>query len=138
MIFFVQLDVNEDTLVVSPVYFINVPPNGHGGDDARDALDIILRMIQLGDVHKGGNDILGSGGHSDRVQSAGKEVTLNLHDLGVDLAAYVIATLQVYILGIEGLEIGQILDVLVKIASPGGGDDGVDDCRPSSLISRKP
>jgi hypothetical protein len=47
-------------------------------------------------------------------------MALDPHDLGVYLAGDVVALRKVHVLGIEGLKVGQVLDILVKVASLGG------------------
>ncbi len=123
----VQLDINKQALIVTVVHLVDVLSDG-GGDDARDALDAVLETIQLGNVDPGGNGLLGGGWGADCMcmQSAGEETALNLHDLGVYLAGDAVALCKVHVLGIEGLEVGQVLDILVKVASPGGRHNVVD------------
>jgi len=122
----VQLNVDKLALIVTAVHLADVASNG-GGNDTRDALDAIIGMIQLGDVDQGGDGLLGGGWDADRMQSTGEETALDLHDLGVYLAGDVVVLCKVHILGIECLKVGQVLDILVEVASPGGRHDGVND-----------
>ena len=133
----VQLDADNQALIVTAVHLVDVASNG-GGDDAMDAINAILGMIQLGDIDQSGDGRLGGGWDADRMQSAVEETALNLHDLGVYLAGDVVASRKVHVLGIEGLKVGQVLDILVKVASPGGRQDGVDKGRPASLVLTQP
>ena len=71
------------------------------------------------------------------MKSTWKKTTLDLHDLCVDRACNLVTALLGIILGVIGLEVGKILNVLIEVASPGGRDDRVDDGRSTSLVLAK-
>mmetsp|Transcript_23624 Transcript_23624/g.69881 ORF Transcript_23624/g.69881 Transcript_23624/m.69881 type:complete len:369 (-) Transcript_23624:2621-3727(-) len=113
----VKLNIIEHTIVVATVDFIDVTADGCG-NNAGKSFDIILRSIQLTNVHKSGNGFFSSWGHTNSVEATGKKTRLNLHDLRVHLSNNSVAVLGSIFRGIVRFKIREI-NVLVKIASVG-------------------
>mmetsp|Transcript_10524 Transcript_10524/g.29573 ORF Transcript_10524/g.29573 Transcript_10524/m.29573 type:complete len:518 (+) Transcript_10524:2164-3717(+) len=128
----VELNILKDAVVVATVDVVDITAD-RGGNDAGQTLDLILGTVQLGNVDESGNGLLGGGGNTDGVKTAGEETALNLHDLRIDLTDNAITVLSRVLGGIVGLQIGKI-DVLVQVASVGGRDDGVDNGRTTALV----
>mmetsp|Transcript_25951 Transcript_25951/g.55790 ORF Transcript_25951/g.55790 Transcript_25951/m.55790 type:complete len:280 (-) Transcript_25951:2392-3231(-) len=133
----VHLDINKDTLVVSAVNLVDITANGCSNDTG-NTLNLIIRTVELGNVDKGGNSLLSTRGNTNSVQSTGEETTFNLHNLGIDLSSNIITTLFGVILGIIAFKFGKVRNVLIKVASPRGRNNGVDNGRSTCLVPPKP
>mmetsp|Transcript_24848 Transcript_24848/g.51326 ORF Transcript_24848/g.51326 Transcript_24848/m.51326 type:complete len:642 (-) Transcript_24848:1210-3135(-) len=79
------VDVREDTVVVVAVDLVDVTVD-RLGDKAREALESVLRAVELSDVDEGGDGLLGGRRHADGVEAAREQARLDLHEALVDLA----------------------------------------------------
>ena len=128
----VEVNILKDTVVVATVDVVDIAAD-RGGNDTGETLDLVLGTVELGNVDESGNGLLGGGGNTDGVKTAGEQTALDLHDLRVDSTGNGITVLDSVTGGIVGLHIGKV-NILVEVAGVGGGEDGVDNGRTTALV----
>mmetsp|Transcript_18689 Transcript_18689/g.38883 ORF Transcript_18689/g.38883 Transcript_18689/m.38883 type:complete len:234 (+) Transcript_18689:1299-2000(+) len=116
---FVEFDVSENTVVSATVDVIDIASDG-SSDNPIEGLYLILSPVQLGNVDEGRDGLLGGGGDSNGVEAAREEAGFNLHDALVNLADDTVALLEGGGLSVERLDLREVRDVLVEVASPSG------------------
>ena len=63
-----------------------------------------------------------------------KKTALNLHDLRIYLSYNIITVLRSITFGIIIVKTGKLRDILIKVTSPGSGNNGVNNSRSASLV----
>mmetsp|Transcript_25798 Transcript_25798/g.39635 ORF Transcript_25798/g.39635 Transcript_25798/m.39635 type:complete len:656 (+) Transcript_25798:83-2050(+) len=129
----VQFNILEDTHVVSTVNLVDFTAN-RGGNDTGQALNFVLGTVKLGNVDKSGNGFLCSRGDTNGVKTTWEETRFDLHNLCVNLSDNIITTFSIIVGSVVSIKIGKIINILIKITGPCGGDNGVDNGRSTSFI----
>ena len=102
------------------------------GQQTRQRTQPLLLALQGGDVHQGGDRLLGGGGLADRVQTARQQPALDLHQLAIDRPHHAIATVLVEFGAID-LRQGHIF---VEVALPRRFHDRVHDLHAPGALAQ--
>mmetsp|Transcript_11267 Transcript_11267/g.45615 ORF Transcript_11267/g.45615 Transcript_11267/m.45615 type:complete len:630 (+) Transcript_11267:424-2313(+) len=95
-----EVDVGEDAVVGVAVYVLELAAERRG-DDARQADDVVLGAVDLGDRHQSRDGLLGRRRHADRVEAHRQQAGFDLHELAVHEPDEPVARVEVEVLGVE-------------------------------------